>query len=366
MKPVALNAIHTHTGGGLIYLKSILPHLAQSKTIQWHLFLDKKAKKFLDTPKNVIVHYENVPESLIKKHLWEQCILPFKLWKKDIKATLCNANYTPFLAPNPIPIIHNNCAVEQYALTKKQKQYWRILKKMTRLSLKRSPFSFSVAKHIVPTYANTAKEIEKVYIASPAAPLLAQETVSKENKLFLSIGDFYLQKDYDVLIQAFHEVQKIHTDARLYIVGKAIHEEVNRFLKTYIAQNKLERSVTLTGSIPHTQLIPLLKRATLYVNTSLIECFNMPVLEALTCETPVVAYDRPFQKEVAGDAAYYIPFSEDKKVRISRVSKHILNILEQNDLRQLLINAGKKQARHFSWDKSAQIILKQLNLLLNK
>jgi glycosyltransferase involved in cell wall biosynthesis len=69
----------------------------------------------------------------------------------------------------------------------------------------------------------------------------------------------------------------------------------------------------------------------------------MPVLEAMACGTPVVAYPDPALREVAGEAAVY--------AEPGALADGIRTALAERDR---LAAAGLERAGLFSWDESAR------------
>ena len=74
-KKVLLNAMHATTGGGLIYLRGILPELAKDERFAWTLLVPESALVGWDIPAGVDVKI--APEmGFAKGHMWEQLVLP--------------------------------------------------------------------------------------------------------------------------------------------------------------------------------------------------------------------------------------------------------------------------------------------------
>ena len=63
--------------------------------------------------------------------------------------------------------------------------------------------------------------------------------------------------------------------------------------------------VKTLGYVEDEDLRALYRQATVFAFPTLGEGFGLPVLEALTAGTPVLASDLPVLREVAGDAAWY-------------------------------------------------------------
>jgi glycosyltransferase involved in cell wall biosynthesis len=100
-------------------------------------------------------------------------------------------------------------------------------------------------------------------------------------------------------------------------------------------------------------LIALYSMADAFVFPSWFEGFGIPVLEAMTCGAPVIASDRYSIPEVAGGAAL-IADAEDEAGFAAHLTRVLANPAEADRLRRL----GHARAAQFSWEKTAQQILK--------
>jgi glycosyltransferase involved in cell wall biosynthesis len=86
-------------------------------------------------------------------------------------------------------------------------------------------------------------------------------------------------------------------------------------------------------------------RASVVLVPSRAEGFGLPVLEAMTCGTPVVTSDAPALREVAGGAALESPVG-DAAALAARVGDAIA-------ARDDLVRAGRARAAEFSWAAAA-------------
>ena len=96
------------------------------------------------------------------------------------------------------------------------------------------------------------------------------------------------------------------------------------------------------------QLGLLYQSAQVLLYPSLYEGFGLPILDAFVCGTPVITSNVSSMPEVGGNAVLYVdPFdTEDIKEKLRMA-------IEDKDLRQELIEKGFKQAKKFSWEKTA-------------
>ncbi|MCA3244110.1 MAG: glycosyltransferase [Alphaproteobacteria bacterium] len=353
---VLLNALHTSTGGGLIYLKGVLPHLAADPRVTWHLLAPAATLAALSIPAGVVAH--TAPRLRFGMvHLWEQVMLPLLVWAWGCRAVLSNANYGPLLAPKASVILHTTPRAAAAWPGLFWRVYWGLLQGLTRLCAWRSPVFFSVAAHIVADYASHATQA-RLRLAPPAIDHAAiPPPVVRDPNLVLAVGDFYRQKNYPLLLQAFAKLRAVHPKARLMIVGRPVMDDVRNEVMTVARSLNVTAGLTLVPGLPHDQLLKALRQAAVYIATSSAEAFNMPVLEAMACGTPVVTLDTPFQREVAGaephSAAVLVKAEGDTAAGLAIA---LLGILSTPEIAETLRRRGEARAAQFTWANTARAL----------
>jgi glycosyltransferase involved in cell wall biosynthesis len=362
---VLINAMHTTTGGGLSYLAGILPELAKDARFEWHLIAPQITLGQLEVPVDVKVHV-GPRLGFMKSHLWEQFTLPLMARRWGMQAVLCNANYTPLLAPNPVPIIHTTLKAARSFKTWKMRIYWVFFKAMTQFALVRAPVAFSVARHAVAEYDKSHAVARKMRIAPPAVrPVDMTTEVKRDPNLVVTVGDYYPQKDYPTLLKAFKILHTQRPATRLLIIGKAVDVNVARLMKETIAELDLQRAVTLAGSVQYPLLVQALRQASVYVSTSEAECFNMPVLEAMACGVPCVLPDVDFQREVADKAALYVPVEKGGDIA-SAFAVALYGVLENPSVAHMFCRAGQERVALFTWAATARIVTDAFSKVFGK
>jgi L-malate glycosyltransferase len=112
----------------------------------------------------------------------------------------------------------------------------------------------------------------------------AELGVDENAPLLISAGALVPHKDHATLIDALPEVRRVFPDARLLIAGEG---DCRKQIEERIAGLGLDDAVTLLG---HRRDVPrLIRSGDVYVSSSWSEGLGTSVLEALACETPVVA-----------------------------------------------------------------------------
>jgi glycosyltransferase involved in cell wall biosynthesis len=110
--------------------------------------------------------------------------------------------------------------------------------------------------------------------------------------------------------------------------------------------------VLFLGAVPEVDLPSLYSLATVVACPSMKEGFGLPLLEAMSCGTPVVCSDIPVFREVAGDAALYAdPRDEAAWTRL------LGDVLASPALESNLRNAGLARAAAFTWHRTAHSLL---------
>ncbi len=107
--------------------------------------------------------------------------------------------------------------------------------------------------------------------------------------------------------------------------------------------------VHVLGYVPEAELADLYRGASLFAFPSLHEGFGIPVLEAMACGVPVVASNTTAIPEVAGDAAVLVDPEKPEAIAAA-----MARVLDDAELRRLLIERGIRRSRALSWPRTAR------------
>ncbi|OIN88464.1 glycosyltransferase family 1 protein [Candidatus Beckwithbacteria bacterium CG_4_10_14_0_2_um_filter_47_25] len=166
----------------------------------------------------------------------------------------------------------------------------------------------------------------------------------------LFVGTVQPRKNLVRLIEAFAKIFHPGVEypdtpgCELVIAGKLgwLYEDI-------LAAAKKNPRVKFIGRVAEADLAAVYKMARLFVYPSLMEGFGLSILEAMTLGIPVICSNRGALPEVAGDAALLIDPEKTEDL-----AKAIKLALENEDLRQALVEKGFRQASEFSWEKAAK------------
>jgi glycosyltransferase involved in cell wall biosynthesis len=171
----------------------------------------------------------------------------------------------------------------------------------------------------------------------------------------LYAGAIQPRKNLGILIEAFEKIKKDDPELKLVLAGgKAwMWEEIfDKASKSIYAKD-----IIITGTVKFEELKVLYENARVFVFPSLYEGFGMPVLEAFAAKIPLISAKNSSLTEVGGEAVLY--FNENDP---EDLSEKIKKVIEDDNLRNSLIQKGLVQLQKFSWDKCAKETLEFIKL----
>ena len=101
--------------------------------------------------------------------------------------------------------------------------------------------------------------------------------------------------------------------------------------------------IHLVGYVHHRDLVGFFHAAKLFLYPSLVESFGLPVLESMTCGTPVVSSNSSSIPEIAGNAALLVDPSQPVAL-----GEAVENVLSLTGLYQKLVAMGYERVKQFS------------------
>lgn len=118
---------------------------------------------------------------------------------------------------------------------------------------------------------------------------------------------------------------------------------------------KYKDNIILLHNIPDEILVLLYNLSEFFVYPSFYEGFGMSSLEAMACGKPIIASNIPPFLEVIGDAGiFFNPYNT------SQLSKALVELSLNENLRKELSKRAEKRAKLFSWEKFSKKLLELL------
>jgi glycosyltransferase involved in cell wall biosynthesis len=122
---------------------------------------------------------------------------------------------------------------------------------------------------------------------------------------------------------------------------------------SFIDRHGLSGNVRLLGRIPHQAVLHLYRAADLFIYPSLCESFGFPLVEAMAAGLPIVAGDRPLNREMCGDAAVYYPARDP-----AALAETITSLAGDVPRRTSLAATATSRSQAFSWNHHVDAVMR--------
>jgi len=351
---VLINGLHAKSGGGVTYLRNILPYFVNDDRLEFHLAIHKSQHDlFAPFDHRLKLHEYDFKAGFWRLLIWEQFVLPIKARAIAPEITFSPGNYGPIFVPSSIIMLQNALAVGRVETRPTKRLYWAGLAIMTALSLARCTRAIAISKY---AYEGLGfglgqwfkNKIDVIYHGvstkfspSPKSPGIAP--------YLLVVSDIYIQKNLDTLIEALKIIREQFPDLTLKIAGHQTDKPYYETLTELIVRQGLEDHVEFTGVQNMESLVGLYRDCAVFVLPSTVETFGFPLLEAMACGAPVATSNSAALPEIAGTGATLFDPLDARDM-----AKKITHVMEDHDFAKKLVKRGERQAAQYRWDLTAQ------------
>lgn len=186
--------------------------------------------------------------------------------------------------------------------------------------------------------------------------LLRETRRLSNSKIILYTGSIFNRRHLPVLIAALTHLDPSYV---LIIVGE------NRTFPKIDLEEEAEKlgvrnRIQLLQYLPDHLLREYYIMADVFVYLSEYEGFGIPPLEAMSYGLPVIISDTPAMNTIYRDSAHLVP-----SFAPAAIADAIKKVLEDENEKSRLINAGREMAAHYNWRETARIISSDWEQLLD-
>jgi glycosyltransferase involved in cell wall biosynthesis len=242
---------------------------------------------------------------------------------------------------------------------------------LTRQVLRRAARIFAVSQftksEIEKLFGISGDRIEVIYNAIDERFLRGHATQSDKQILaqryqltapfLLYAGRISPHKNLVRIIEAFSALKSEllkedkYPDLKLVIIGDELSKHPD--LRRTVIRGGVQNDVRFLGFVSIEMLRIFYDAAKVFVFPSLYEGFGLPPLEAMAHGTPVVTSNTSSLPEVVGKAAVLV-----NPENVFEIMRALQRVLLDQAVRDKLKQRGYEQGKKFSWDASAQEVLK--------
>ncbi len=347
---------HSLSGIGR-YTFEILKRIAPQCRLE--LFSNEALKTKVSPADAHLIERHPLPYSL-GKLLWQQQQVPKALKKSKPDLFWSPRHHLPLFGCKKIPMVLtiHDLVYRKMPETMKTSN-WAVEKLLLAASVKR-------ADHII-TVSHATKQslIEELRVPEHKMTVIHSgyfEPISthfpkRDKPYILFLGTLEPRKNIERLIDAYLALPKILQDTYDLVLAGGLGWKSEALHAKIVAHSD---KIHALGFVDDATAVGLMKQASCFAFPSLYEGFGLPILEAMRLDCPVLTSTDPACMEVSGDAALHVdPLSVDS------INQGLQKILEDESLRQSLIQKGQHNLLRFSWDKAAEqhlAVFKQFSL----
>jgi glycosyltransferase involved in cell wall biosynthesis len=189
----------------------------------------------------------------------------------------------------------------------------------------------------------------------------------EDKRVILYVGHFGFRKGILYLVEAMNTILREEPDAFLLCVGGTpewLGTDIYwKTLSKRLKDANIQAHAKLMGQVPHRQLPLYYSMADVFAFPSLYEAMGKVVVEAMACETPVVASRVGGIVEIINDGVNGLLVQpRDTK----SLSQSILTILQDGQLARRLSERGRETVESmFTWSHTAMQISKAYQKLIS-
>jgi len=198
-------------------------------------------------------------------------------------------------------------------------------------------------------------------------PRVPEDEVIKKyaiyGKYILYVGGDNPRKNLKNLILSYCEISN-KVPYNLVLTGPIDKRKVRKIISNcrYLegSKDRLLSRIIMPGYINDEDLPIIYSTADVFVFPSLYEGFGFPPLEAMACGVPVIVSYNSSLREIVEEAGIYIHNPLDP----AGISRNILKVLEDEKLKEELIEKGLNQVKKFNWKKTVGATLEIYNTII--
>jgi glycosyltransferase involved in cell wall biosynthesis len=376
MMHLFINAAAASAGGGLTYIRNIVPHIASHQNVRATILLEAGLARDLRATTNITLIESGGSHNSGLRFLGEQYLVPRLIRKCRADVLISTGNFA--IADSPVPqiLLSRNALYtsRDFLLDVRFRGDYRLwLDHEAKSALAR--WSIHAAEVVVAPSEAFARELrlwtgktvttihhgfDHSTFAGDHAPL--PDDVQKKLKvgdgalrlLFVSHYNYY--RNFEALIRALPLIKAgLHPRKIVLFLTCNLGSHTNssgyhsESAAALVRELRLENQIVELGVVPYQKLHQVYRTANIYVTPAYAESFAHPLVEAMGSGLPIVASDLTVHREVCGDTAcYFHRFSPQE------LANKVLEVAASPHSAAGMSAMGKERAAHFSWKKHAE------------
>lgn len=371
-----INGLAASAGGGLTYLRNVIPHLARRVDAETTVLLNPALRReFGKQPKIAFVEsLESFPPW--RRFVHEQTTLPKLIRQSGAQVLISAGNFALWNSPVPQILLSRNSLYTSgdfYRDLRSRREYRMWLETRLKSIFARRSVGWADCT-VAPSQSFaeelklwTGRDVTPIYHGfdhdlffrdSPALPEEIQQkfdtTAGSVRLLFVSHYTYY--RNFETLIRALPTLKAALAPRKLRLILTSDLRPSDGYRTdlpaALLRQLDVAAEVIRLGAVTYRSLSHLYRACDVYVTPAYTETFAHPLVEAMASGLPIVASDLAVHREICGSAAlYFARFSPDE------LAQRVLEVVSSPALSTSLAEKGKQRAKCFSWSEHVDEIV---------
>jgi glycosyltransferase involved in cell wall biosynthesis len=380
MMHLFLNGLAASAGGGLTYLRNVVPHLSVRTGVRTTVAASATVKRELGDLPNVDWAELGTDQSAALRFCREQALLPGLIRRTGADVVISAGNFALWRSPVPQILLSGNSLYTSSDFyhdlrSRADYQVWfdtRIKSVFARRSVHWTDRTVAPSRAFATELQQwTGVQVLPIHHGfnyqtfnedGTALPAETQQKIDSADGalrlLFVSHYNYY--RNFETLLRAIPLLQNCLGKRRRVVLFLTCQLRSGRNPGSYRAEPAvalirdlgISDQVVELGAIPYRLLHHVYRACDIYVTPAYAETFAHPLVEAMASEAPVVAADLPVHREICGEAALYF-----ERFSPQELAEQVLRLEASPDLRTKLAKRGRMRSRDFSWEKHVDAIL---------
>jgi glycosyltransferase involved in cell wall biosynthesis len=373
-----INGSAASAGGGLTYLRNVIPHLARRVDVETTVLLNPAIRREFGEMPNISFIDAKASDGAPQRFFWEQMTLPKLIRQSGAQVLISAGNFALWRSPVPQILLSRNSlyiSADFFRDLRVRGDYalwldtlvkgWLARQSVSRADITVAP-SAAFAQQLSQWSGKEALSLHHGFdpdaFASDTSPLTPEVTSQLEQGqdclrlLFVSHYNYY--RNFETLLRAMPILNsRLKGKVKLFLTcqlrsGENPGNYRAEFASSLASELRGSRNIVELGTIPYRSLHHLYRACHIYVTPAYAESFAHPLVEAMSSGLPVVASDLPVHREICRDAGIYFPrFSPEG------LAQRVLEVHQLPELAETLSRNGRTRARDFSWGEHVERLL---------
>jgi glycosyltransferase involved in cell wall biosynthesis len=358
---IDIRAIGKNRTGDEVYTLELVKGLMKLDTGHtFYLFTDTEDWYQVGNLRNLSSNWKVIPLLPKSKLLWTEYLLPKACEKYHIDLLHIQYIAPLFFLPKYTKLISTIHDISWKFVPEHIQLKDRLsLNTLIPPSIKKSDAIITVSQHsryaIQNIFGTDSSKIHSIYNGGaiqhipPVINTSAGVRGALKQDYILYLGSLQPRKNIPTALKAFAEYLKTHPESNLHFViagGRGYNYDTQ--IDAVITEYEIADKVIFVGFITNDEKIVLIKQAKAFIFLSLYEGFGIPIIEAMSLNTPVISSNTSCLPEIVGDAGVLVdPYD------IEAITKAITFFVHNPLFSKEYKDKGLKRAKTFTWEKMA-------------